>query len=318
MIYKLINMKSKLKIKTFLAIVVISLITPSLISEVLASDISNKFMGLSKNSKFELVGTVECNFPTHHTQGILKIGRNYYLSSVEILEKTRKYDHPDEFGYDRTPGRGIGHLFKLDARGHLIKDLVLTEGEMYHPGGIDFDGTHIWISVAEYRPNSMSTIFRVDPNLRKAEKVFTVRDHIGDLVYDRDSNLLYGASWGSRRIYCWTPEGYEIFRYSNPSHFVDYQDGKYVGDNLMLASGMNKFNFGSGDQEDVREFGGMVLIELSTGRIVNAIPVLIYCGDGCIVTHNPMGVEVTDGKLQFYFAPENDETTIYIYQVNDT
>ena len=32
---------------------------------------------------------------------------------------------------------------------------------MYHPGGIDYDGRHIWVPVAEYRPNSRSIIYRV-------------------------------------------------------------------------------------------------------------------------------------------------------------
>ena len=34
---------------------------------------------------------------------------------------------------------------------------------MYHPGGIDYDGRHIWVSVAEYRPNSRSIVYRIDP-----------------------------------------------------------------------------------------------------------------------------------------------------------
>jgi len=280
-----------------------------------ASEIGNKFKELTKNAKFELVDKIKCQFDTFHTQGILKIGENYYISSVEVLEARRKYDQPDEFGYDRTPGRGIGHLFKVDGEGNLVKDLILIEGRMYHPSGIDFDGTHIWVGVAEYRPDTRSTIFKVDTDLTKAEKIFTVGDHIGALVYDRDDDLLYGLSWGSRRIYCWTPVGFELYRYNNPSHFVDYQDAKYVGDNLMLASGMNNFNFGVAGQKDIREFGGMALIELPTGRIVNEIPILIYCGNGCVITHNPMDISVSDQKLQFYFAPEDNKTTIYIYQV---
>ena len=282
--------------------------------ESLASEISDKFIGLTKDAKFELISRIECKFNTYHPQGILKIGDNYYISSVEVLEARRKYDQPDEFGYDRTAGRGIGHLFKVDAEGNLVKDLILTEGRMYHPSGIDFDGTHIWVGVAEYRPDSRSTIFKVDTNLTNAEKIFTVGDHIGGLVYDRDDDLLYGLSWGSRRIYCWTPGGFELYRYKNPSHFVDYQDAKYVGDNLMLASGMNKFNFGIAGQKDVREFGGMALIELPTGRIINEIPVLVYCGNGCVITHNPMYISISNEKLQFYFAPQDNKTIIYIYQ----
>ncbi|MFC3882117.1 DUF6454 family protein [Bacillus songklensis] len=46
---------------------------------------------------------------TYHPQGMTKIGDLYYMSSVEIIEKPVKYDQPKD-GYDRTPGKGIGHL----------------------------------------------------------------------------------------------------------------------------------------------------------------------------------------------------------------
>ena len=43
----------------------------------------------------------------------------------------------------RTPGKGVGHLFVMDRQGHLQKDIVLGDGDMYHPGGIDFDGRNV-------------------------------------------------------------------------------------------------------------------------------------------------------------------------------
>lgn len=278
------------------------------------SDVGDKFTELTRSTVYNLVGEVEVKFDTYHTQGILKIGEYYYLSSVEVTEARRRLEQPDEEGYYRTPGKGIGHLFKIDANGNLIKDLLLIDGGMYHPSGIDFDGTHIWIGLAAYRPHSEAKIYRVDVDQMEAEEIFSVQDHIGGLVYDRDANLLYGLSWGSRRIYCWTPEGSEQYRYDNPSHYVDFQDAKYVGANKMIASGMIELDFGTGGLKDIKEFGGMALIDLPTGKIVHEVPIMIYQDGETVMTHNPMDVEVTVGHLNFYFAPEDNKTTIYIYQ----
>ena len=101
---------------------------------------------------------------------------------------------------------GEGLLFKVDFDGCLLAVTRLCEGPIYHPGGIDFDGDWIWVPVAEYRPDSSSIIFRVDPETLEAEAVFRVDDHVGDLSYSRSDNKLYGFSWGARRLYAWQIE----------------------------------------------------------------------------------------------------------------
>ena len=70
--------------------------------------------------------------------------------------------------------------------GRLVADVVLGEGTMYHPGGIDFDGRDIWVPVAEYRPNSRSIVYRVDPTTRKAVEVFRFGDHLGGVACNTD------------------------------------------------------------------------------------------------------------------------------------
>ena len=50
-----------------------------------------------------------------------KIGDLYYMSSVEITENPVKYDQPHD-GFDRSPGKGIGHLFVFNHEGKLLKD----------------------------------------------------------------------------------------------------------------------------------------------------------------------------------------------------
>lgn len=73
----------------------------------------------------------------------------------------------------------------------------------------------------------------------KSTEVFRFADHIGAIAHNTDDRTLHGVSWGSRRFYRWTlgpnervtnaavrPESIATI---NPSHYVDYQDCKYVG-----------------------------------------------------------------------------------------
>jgi len=279
-----------------------------------ANEKIHRFLGLTKNTPFTLVDKIECRFNTYHPQGLLKIGDHFILSSVQILEGAQPYAQPDEQGYDRSPGRGIGHLFKVDAEGRLIKDLQLVEGNQYHPSGIDFDGSYIWVSLAEYRPNSRSTLFKVDTDLDRAEKMFTVRDHIGALACNRDLQQVYGFSWGSRRVYCWTTAGIELYRYNNPSHFLDYQDAKYIGRDLVLVSGLNKWLIDGPENSRTVDIGGLALIRPSDGKIIHEVPLNLHALDGGTMTRNPMDVASENQSLQFYFAPEDNQTTIYVFR----
>ena len=83
-----------------------------------------------------------------------------------MIEPTQRYQPPGTIidGTDRTPGKGIGHLIAFDGEGNLLADQRVDDGaNIYHPGGLDYDGRHLGVAVAEYRPNKPSIIFRVDP-----------------------------------------------------------------------------------------------------------------------------------------------------------
>ena len=115
----------------------------------------------------------------------------------------------------------------------------MGEGAIYHPGGIDYDGTSIWVPLAEYRPDSRAIVYRVDPRTMKATEVLRFADHIGAIVHNTDDRTLHGVSWGSRRFYRWTLDADgrvtnagvapEKLRTLNTSHYLDYQDCKYAG-----------------------------------------------------------------------------------------
>ena len=213
------------------------------------ADLAARVATLTRESRWQQVAAIPIAFPTFHPQGMVKIGDTFFVTSVEVQQPTTRFPELRE-GMDRDPGRGVGHLFKIDGTGALIADLRLGEGSIYHPGGIDFDGTAIWVPVAEYRPNSRSIVYRVNPETMTATEAFRFADHLGALVHDTDDRTLHGLSWGSRRFYRWTLDGRgrvtnatappERLRTLNPSYYLDYQDCKYAGRHQMVCSGVTE------------------------------------------------------------------------------
>jgi hypothetical protein len=285
------------------------------------STIAGRVMTLTRSARWTLVATLPMDFRTFHPQGMAKVGDVFFVSSVEIAVPTAPLV-PAAGGYDRSAGEGTGHLFKIDRNGHLIGDLKLGDGSIYHPGGIDFDGRHIWVPVAEYRPNSRAVIYRVDPETMKAEEVFRFADHIGAIVHDTDDRVLVGVSWGSRRFYRWplgrdgrvsNAAGRRQQPTLNPSHYVDYQDCKYVGARRMLCTGVTEMR----QRPEAAPFrlGGMDLVSLVDGRPLHQVPVLLWTPAGMDMTHNPVWIEPTATGLRAYFMPEDDRSTLYVYEV---
>jgi hypothetical protein len=280
--------------------------------------VGDRVATLTRESTWTLVGSVPMKFRTYHPQGMLKIGQSFFVSAVEVTVRTKRFAEPAG-GYDRDAGEGVGHLFKIDLQGNLVSDLRLGEGTIYHPGGIDYDGTHIWVPVAEYRPNSRSIVYRVDPSTLKATEVFRVSDHIGAVVHDVDDRTLHGVSWGSRRFYRWAIDARGQIANAataptlNPSHYVDYQDCKYGGAHRMICTGVTEMR----QPGDTRAFrlGGIDLISLSDGRPLHQVPVLLWTAGGLDMTHNPVWLEPAAAGLRAYFLPEDDESTLFIYEV---
>ena len=293
------------------------------VSPLSRADLADRVRKLTRASAWRQVAAIPVTFPTHHPQGMVKIGNRLFVSSVEIQEGTGPVA-PRADGYDRAAGKGVGHLFEIDMKGGLVSDLELGEGAIYHPGGIDFDGRHLWVPVAEYRPNSRSIVYRVDPDTMKAIEVFRFADHIGAIVHNTDDRTLHGVSWGSRRFYRWTlgADGRvsnaaappESLRTLNPSHYVDYQDCKYLAVRRMLCTGVTELRQSPGERPF--RLGGMDLVDLAQGRPVHQVPVLLWTASGMDMTHNPVFVEPRDSGLRAYFMPEDDRSTVYVYEVD--
>jgi hypothetical protein len=263
------------------------------------------FAATTRATAWRQTARIALDFPTHHPQGFALVGDKIFMSTVEIIEPPVRYPEPID-GYDRSPGKGRGHVLVLDRSGQLLHDLVLGEGDAYHPGGIDFDGRSVWVPVAEYRPNSAAIIYRLDPVTYRAEEEFRVRDHVGGVVRDRVTGQIHGVSWGSRTLYRWTPQGRQLMRTSNQDHLLDYQDCDYVAYRKQICSGITGL---AGPGGTAYELGGLVLRDLRTGDLLHQVPFPVFSSARHVVTRNPVELEVRDGVLRMFAAPDDAEET---------
>ena len=276
---------------------------------------------LTRATQWKQVAAIKMQFITHHPQGMAKVGEEFFLSSVHIETPTKRYPQLQD-GYDRDTGAGAGHLFKFDKDGKLLADVKLGEGATYHPGGIDYDGRHIWVPVAEYRPNSATIVYRVDPATMKAEEMFRFRDHVGGIVHNTDDRSLHGVSWGSRRFYAWPIDAHgkptnldvapEKLRVLNPALYIDYQDCHYIGGSKMLCSGLNSYR--TAPEAPPFRLGGIEIVDLKSNRPVWQVPIELWSPSGLPMTQNPFWVEPTENGVRAYFMPDDNQSTLFVYE----
>ena len=277
-----------------------------------SSEITSLFKNLTKSAEWRLVATINIKFRTYHPQGMVIIDDVIYFSSVKIIESPVRYEKIID-GYDRTAGTGEAFIFKVDVNGNPIDSVKVGEGNIYHPGGIDYDGEFIWIPVAEYRPNSRSIIYKIDPANLNAMEIFRFDDHIGGIVYNPSNQILYGINWGSRLFYSWkfpVTEPHHPSIKQNPNHYIDYQDCHLVDENCFMCSGLNLYQIPILGEF---AFGGLDLIDLQRLTAIHQIPVLKWIKANLAMTTNPFYVQLVENRLRFYFMPEDDESRIYVF-----
>ncbi len=269
--------------------------------------IGQRFLQLTRTARWQKTAEIKLAFRTYHPQGMCLLGDRFFLSSVEVK--------------DRAQGLGTGHLFEVTMGGELRRQIRLGEGPVYHPGGIDGDGRWLWVPVAEYRPDSRSYVYRVDPETLAAERVFEFGDHLGALVCDRRNRRLVGVSWGSRKFYRWDllPEEDRPrdpaapVKVVNGSHYVDYQDGQHLaGTSWALFGGVSRLSAGD---DAALALGGLELVDLGELRAVHQLPVPLRTSRGQSLLQNPVAVQTTAEGLRCYFLPEDEESTLYMYTV---
>lgn len=212
----------------------------------------------------------------------------------------------------------------MDHKGNLEKDIVLGEGDMYHPGGIDSDGKNVWVPVAQYRPNSSAIIYRVDATTLQVNKQFEVKDHFGGIVLDKTTGHLVGNTWGSRRFAEWNLTGKQLNTWDNTNFFIDYQDCQYVPNSKMICGGVTNLpqTPAAGGTTANYELGGMALIDLRSHNVLRDVPFQQWSTAGHVATRNPLKLAADGNNLTMWAAPDNGDegngTEILTYQATAT
>jgi hypothetical protein len=282
-------------------------------------DLAFDLAAVDRSTGWQLLSTVKLGFPTYHPEGLVVTADRFYLTSTQVTEPTKTYPASVD-GFDRTPGKGIGHLFVIDRGGKLVKDVILGHGDVYHPGGIDLHGDDLWVPVAQYRPGSTAEIDRVDVRTLEVTAEFTVDDHIGGIVYDASTGHLVGNNWGSRKFYEWTPSGKSVTTWKNPENLVDFQDCQYVPKGEMACGGITNLpqTPSAGGTKATYELGGIALLDLRSHAVVNEFPFQRWSEAGHVMTRNPLKLAADGNVITMWAAPDNGDegagTEIYTWQ----
>jgi hypothetical protein len=62
--------------------------------------------------------------------------------------------------------------------------------------------------------------------------------------------------------------------------------------------------------------GGFEIVDLAANRAVFQMPVELWTDGGLPMTQNPFWIEPTAKGLRAYFMPEDEKSTIYIYEAD--
>jgi len=189
--------------------------------------------GGGESDCLELLDSHALWFPTHHVQGLAVTEDTYYVSAV---------DKEGEQGW----------LFQIDRESRSLQNRrELTQGALIHPGGMQMDGTYLWVPNAEYDQDGPTEILQIDPQTLETVGAFAVDDHIG-LVASDGINRLYGANWDSRNFYVWDWDGNLIEKVEGPTR-VKYQDCEFF-DGLLACGGQKSRKRGEIDFIDPRNW----------------------------------------------------------------
>ena len=245
---------------------------------------------MTRSTTWRLVDQLPLQFDAHHPQGMARIGSTWWISTV-----------------DKAARRGL--VMAVDDRGELIEQVPVGDADRYHPGGMDFDGTAFWIPCAEYRPDSTTTVYRLQPG-QAPELAFDVDDHIGAMARCGADGDLIGWSWGSRHFYRWTVDGHLRAARVNPAFFVDHQDCQWLDSGHLLCGGVAEVGLPTGPGW----LGGLGLLDVDELVMQREVPFPIYSpATGRVGTHNPIWAEVVADDLIVHLLPDDGTSAILSY-----
>jgi hypothetical protein len=283
------------------------------------------FQNLSRTTTWKSIANISFEGDTFEPEGLVRLGSDrFVVSSGEYTELTKKYPYPIN-GTDRTPGKGFAHLMVYNGKGERIADATLTKqgATEYHNGGIDFDGQSIWGTISQYRPNSTAYVYKADPFSLKPTTILRHNDHLGGAVYNIAKRSLTTLNWGSREASIWglnqivqddcsaqKPQ----LTVRNPSYFVDYQDCKWLGQSKFYDGASVMLCSGVAALDEQYHLGGIALVDAQTMSPLAEVPITLQSALGVRMTQNPVDVSVEEGKLRFYWLPDQRNSTLYVYE----
>lgn len=243
-----------------------------------------------RRTAWTAVGELHLRADAFHPQGMARVGSTWWVSTVDI------------------EGRR-GWVLGVDRDGDIVERIPVGDDVRYHPGGMDHDGTALWIAAAEYRPDSSATVYRMEPGAA-AEPVFEVADHVGAIARCGAAGDLVGWSWGSRRFSRWTVDGALVSSAVNPGFFVDHQDCQWLDSGHLLCGGVAAIGLANG----FGWLGGIGLLDPDTLTMVREVPFPVYpTASGRVGTHNPIWSEVVGDQLVVHLLPDDGAGSIVSY-----
>ncbi|KKZ60584.1 hypothetical protein EMCG_04761 [[Emmonsia] crescens] len=304
-----------------------------------ADQIATLFNHLDADTKWTLIDKIHLDGNLGEPEGLIRLSSpnstdvRYAVSLGHFPLRPLPYPFGKRInGTDRTAGAGTAHLVLFDGTGTRIADAQLSgnlgDDDEYHPGGIDYDGQHIWMTIAQYRPNSTARIVRVDPRSLQATTLFHADDHYGAVVRDTRANRLLALNWGSRDAAVWDLNDYDCGgatlpdvdsdnviakpteEIRNPSFFIDYQDCKFLGYPAMYG-GERAVMICAGVSGRV---GGLALVDMKSMVPLAEVPLSMKSSWGGVITQNPFDVGVVEGRLRGYFMPDLLIGAVYVYE----
>lgn len=182
------------------------------------------------------------------------------------------------------------------ATGKLERQVDLTDGPRFHPGGFSLHGDSLWVPVAEYHPHSSAVIEEIDKQTLAIKRKIFVPDHIGCVAVAPGS--LIAGNWDSRQFYVLDMSGKQLRVIDNPSH-NSYQDIKF-DHGMLVASGTLSHASGS---VDWYAWPSMKLVRsLSFGVTDRGVP---YTAEGMAVKSNNL-----------YFMPEDVHGRLFHFVID--
>jgi hypothetical protein len=165
-----------------------------------------------------LVDIRELKGTTYHVQGMDLDAAHLWVTSVDIEHK-----------------RGFVHQFNRRT-GQFERQVEVTDGERFHPGGISVSGDSIWVPVAEYRPHSSAEILELDKKTLAVKRKVVVKDHIGCVAVVPEG--LLAGNWSSKQLYLLDKAGRQT-RVVNNDAKTQYQDMKFVNGELVTSGNLD-------------------------------------------------------------------------------